>query len=306
VRAVDLFAGWGGFTLGASWSGVDVVWAANHWPLAVAAHAANHPRAKHVCQDLRQANWTSLPGYDLLLAAPACQGHSTASQPGRRPYHDEMRATAWSVVDCADVTEPRALIVENVPAFLRWRLFPEWRAALVRLGYTITEHLVLASEHGAPQRRERLFVVGVRRPASIAAGMAAKARPELPFGPCIDWTAGGWRPVASTSPAVRERVRRSRVRLGGAERFLTQHTSDHMGVSLDEPIRTITTKDQWAVVDGDRYRPLTVRETARAMTFPDNYRWPAEATRRDCMTGLGNAVPPSLAADIVSTVAEAA
>lgn len=35
MRAVDLFAGWGGFTCAAEQAGVSVVWAANHWPLAV-------------------------------------------------------------------------------------------------------------------------------------------------------------------------------------------------------------------------------------------------------------------------------
>lgn len=56
--------------------------------------AANHPETEHVCQDLRQADWTSLPRFDLLWASPACQGYSTASQPKRRAYHDAMRATA--------------------------------------------------------------------------------------------------------------------------------------------------------------------------------------------------------------------
>lgn len=305
MRAIDLFAGWGGFTEGASRVGVDVVWAANHWPLAVRAHAANHPRTAHVCQDLRGADWTRLPAFELLLAAPACQGHSTASQPCRRAYHDALRATAWAVVDCADVTEPRALVVENVPSFRRWRLYPLWRQALERIGYHVSELVVRASEHGTPQRRERLFVVGTRRAAEVDAGMRARARAEIPFAPCVEWHAPGWRPIERASAAVRERIRRSRARLG-VSRFLTQHTTDHQGVALDEPIRTITTQDQWAVVDGDRYRALTLRETARAMGFPDSYRWPSDAGRRECIRGLGNAVPPPLAADIVATVVETA
>jgi DNA (cytosine-5)-methyltransferase 1 len=304
VRAVDIFCGFGGFSLGAESVGVDVVFAANHWPLAVRAHAANHPRTEHVCQDLRQADWSKLPPFDLLLAAPACQGHSTASQPRRRGYHDALRATAWAVVDCADVTEPGALIVENVPSFRRWRLYPLWRQALERIGYHVSELVVRASEHGTPQRRERLFVVGTRRPAAVAEGMRARARAELPFAPCIEWDAEGWRPIARASDAVRERIRRSRARLG-TSRFLTQHTSDHKGTPLDEPIRTITTQDQWAIVDGDGYRALTLRETARAMGFPDSYCWPSDAGRRECIRGLGNAVPPPLAADIVASVAEA-
>ena len=78
MRAIDLFAGAGGFSTGAAMAGAEVVWAANHWPLAVEYHTANHPSAAHICQDLHQANWANVPGHDLLLASPCCQGHSKA------------------------------------------------------------------------------------------------------------------------------------------------------------------------------------------------------------------------------------
>ncbi|EUB74496.1 C-5 cytosine-specific DNA methylase [Pseudomonas sp. GM41(2012)] len=53
TTAIDLFAGLGGWSTGARNAGVEVVWAANHWPEAVKWHSANHPRTQHVCQDLR-------------------------------------------------------------------------------------------------------------------------------------------------------------------------------------------------------------------------------------------------------------
>lgn len=298
MKAIDLFAGWGGFSLGAEQAGAMLVWAANHWPLAVEAHAANHPSARHVCQDLRQADWTALPDFDLLLASPACQGHSQASQPRRRRYHDALRATAWAVVDCADITAPRAIVVENVADFRRWRLYPVWRAALEALGYHLEELDLRASLFGAPQRRDRLFVVATRGPKALDLEPSAS---ELPFGPCVEWDAPvTWRPVATASERVRERIAKGRRNHG--RRFLTQHVTGHPGVGLDEPIRTITTKDQWAIVDGDRYRPLTVRETARAMGFPDSYRWPEGATRRDQIRGLGNAVCVPQARALVGAV----
>jgi DNA (cytosine-5)-methyltransferase 1 len=301
MRAVDLFSGFGGFTLGATWAGADVVWCANHWALAVRAHAVNHPATVHVCQDLRQADWTRLPAYDVLLAAPACQGHSSASQPGRRPYHDAMRSTAWAIVECADVTEPRALIVENVLAFRRWRLYPLWRAALERLGYTLTELVVNASVHGVPQRRQRLFIVGTsgRR---VALGAAS---PELAFGPCLDLDdrALGWRALSQAQPGARRRILRAWARTGS--RILVQHVTGHPGVSLDQPIRTLTTKSQWVLVDGERYRWLTPRELARGMGFPDSFALPA-ATRTDTVRLIGNAVCPPVARDIVRAVMDAA
>ena len=302
MRAVDLFAGWGGFTLGAQDAGVDVLWAANHWPLAVEAHALNHPETAHVCQDLRQANWSELPEYDLLLASPACQGHSTASQPKRRRYHDALRATAWAVLDCADQTEPRAILVENVPSFLRWRLYPLWRQGLEQLGYHVEEHRILATAFGVPQRRERLFISAARNgPIKL---VTPKMELEPAFRPHIEWDAGRWRPVGNARPKAMERILAGRERFG--ERFAVQHVTGHRGITLDEPLRTVTCQDQWAIVDGDNYRPLTIRETARAMGFPDSYGWPDGCRRRDVIKGLGNAVCPPVAASLVAQMAEAA
>lgn len=307
MRAIDMFAGWGGFSLGAEQAGADVVWAGNHWPLAVRAHELNHPRAAHVCQDLRQADWSTLPPFDLLLASPACQGHSQAAQPSRarsgrtRRYHDALRATAWAVVDCADATEPAAFAVENVPDFARWRLYPQWLECLSELGYQITQTVVRATTCGVPQRRDRLFVVG-SRVGPIHLDFAAPRR-EPAFGRCIDWRSGRWRPVTAATGAARARLEAARERFG--KRALVQHVTGHRGIPLSEPIRTITTGDQWAVLNGDRYRPLTIRENARAMGFPDSYGWPVDAKRRDMISGLGNAVCPPVARRIIERIANA-
>lgn len=304
MRSIDLFAGWGGLTAGATAAGVDVVWAANHWPLAVETHALNHPDTIHECQDLRQADWTRLPQYDLLLAAPACQGHSTASQPRRRHYHDALRATAMAVVDCADVTEPAAIIVENVPAFTRWRLYPWWCDGLEQLGYQLDIRTLTASRFGVPQRRKRLFIIATRTGATPVPELTGN-QTEPAFGPCLEDNVPDqlWHRVADATPRIKERIRRSRERHG--PRFLTQHTSDHTGVPLHEPIRTITTAPaHWNLVEGDRYRALTMRELARGMGFDDSWQWPAHASLADTTKGIGNAVCPPLAERLVGLVAD--
>lgn len=53
ATAIDFFAGLGGWSARAA--GVEALWAANHWPLAVECHSANHPDTLHVCEDLHQA-----------------------------------------------------------------------------------------------------------------------------------------------------------------------------------------------------------------------------------------------------------
>ncbi len=85
MNVIDLFAGAGGSTEGARMAGARVLWAADHWPLAVEVHQRNHPDTEHVCQDLHQCDWSAVPSCDLVLASPACQGHSrAASAHGRR------------------------------------------------------------------------------------------------------------------------------------------------------------------------------------------------------------------------------
>ena len=300
MKAIDLFAGLGGMSEGARLAGVDVVWAANHWDVAVRAHQMNHPAAQHVCQDLRQADWTRLPRFDLLLAAPACQGNSTASQPRRRAHHDALRATAWAVVDCADVTEPRALVVENVLSLRRWRLYPLWCAALERLGYRLTDIEVTATDYGVPQRRTRLFVVGTRKGFFR---LRSRVTSEPAFGPCVENDVGGWSSVASTPPGARERMVGAVRRHG--PRVLVQHVTGHRGVPLYEPIRTITGQRQWVLVEGDRFRYLTPRELARGQGFPDTYRLDG-LSFSDAVLAIGNAVVPPVGAAVVRAVAEVA
>ena len=61
-----------------------------------------------------------LPQHDLLISSPACQGH-TQARGTDKPHHDASRATAWCVVNIAEVTRPATLVVENVPGLRRAR-----------------------------------------------------------------------------------------------------------------------------------------------------------------------------------------
>lgn len=301
MRAVDLFSGAGGFTTGAELAGARVVWAANHWAPAVDCHAANHPHVEHALQDLRQADFSSLPEFDLLLAAPACQGHSEASQPRRRPKHDADRATAWAVIDCADVCRPRAIIVENVPNFRRWELFPVWRSALETLGYKLTQLILNAAEFGVPQERRRLFIVGLwERRIEVR----PTVRRHVAARTCLDLElADGWAPVESKPIGVRKRVALGRERFGRT--FLVQHVSRGGRRSLDQPFATITAvRSHWHLVDGDMIRQISVRELARAQSFDDGYIIPDNVTIGTRL--VGNAVPPKLAAAVVRETMEAA
>lgn len=302
MRAIDLFAGAGGFSTGATMAGCAVVWAGNHWPAAVQVHADNHPETAHVCQDLHQADWTQVPAHDLLLASPACQGHSRARGKDR-PHHDAQRSTAWAVVSAAEYHRPAFVIVENVPEFTRWVLFPAWTAAMRAMGYAMAQHLIDAADHGVPQHRQRMFLVLSRSSAPLALRLPERA--HVSAASIVGFDAGRWSAIhkPGRAPATLARIQSGRAAHG--DRFLTAYYSNEKGGrSLQRPVGTITTRDRWAIVDGDRMRMLNVTECRRAMGFPDTYRLPQRA--KDAMHMLGNAVCPPVARDIIDAIKAAA
>ncbi len=299
MRAVDLFAGAGGTSTGATWAGARVLAAVNHWPIAVETHRAAHPEAAHHCEDAAILDPTTLPAHDLLLASPSCTGHSRA-RGKEQPHHDAARATAWCVIRVAEAQSPRAIVVENVPELLRWRLYRAWRMALTDLGYRISEQVLDAADAGVPQHRRRLFVVATRTRRPIAVPQPAEA--HVPARECIDLDAGPWTPVASWCERTRARIAAGQ-REHGDDVLIPYYGSERGGRSLDRPIGTLTTVDRYALVRGDVGRMLTVREMLRLSSFHSDY--PLRGTRREQTAQVGNAVPPKLARHVVGAVMEA-
>jgi len=268
----------------------------------VQTHADNHPDTAHACQDLHQADWTQVPAHDLLLASPCCQGHSRARGKDR-PHHDAQRSTAWAVVSAAECHRPEAIVVENVPEFTAWELYPAWEAALNALGYALSAQVVDAADHGVPQHRRRVFIVATKSRTPIE--LRLPRRELVPASTFLDFDAPRWSQVdrPGRSPATLARIEAGRQQHG--ERFLTAYYGNEKGGrSVTRPVGTVTTRDRWAVVDGDRMRMLSVQECRLAMGFPDTYRLPTR--QKDAMMMLGNAVCPLVARDVIEALRGAA
>ncbi|MDH3981266.1 MAG: DNA cytosine methyltransferase [Kiritimatiellaceae bacterium] len=305
TKAIDLFAGLGGFTTGARMAGTQVVWAANHWPLAVEFHQLNHPETDHICQDLHQADWSQVPAHDLLLASPACQGHSHARGKDR-PHHDAARSTAWAVVSAVEYHLPDAGLIENVASFLKWKLYPAWEQAMNALGYSISPHIVDAADHGVPQHRERVFIVATKSKHPIK--LSLPLRDHVPVSNIIEWDSHNWTPIRKPgrSKNTLARISRGRKDIGG-DRFVMPYYGSGSGLtgrSLDRPIGTITTRDRWAIVRGDKMRMLKASECRAAMGFDADYKLPDK--HKDAVFMLGNAVCPQQAADFIEKLKKAA
>ena len=306
MKAIDLFAGLGGFSAGAEQAGLQVVWAGNHWPEAVEWHHINHPDTQHLCQDLHQADWSQVPAHDVLLASPCCQGHSKArGKAHNNPQHDASRSTAWAVVSAAEYHQPEIVVVENVPEFMDWQLFRPWCLAMQALGYSAAPHVIDAADYGAPQNRIRLFIVLTRSKKPIELNL--EKRPHQPASQFINLVDGNWQPInkPGRAAATLERVMHGRKRFGDV--FLMPYYgsgSGKTGRSIDRPVGSITTRDRWAIVNGNKMRMLSRFECRAAMSFPDSYKLPEK--HRLAVHLLGNAVCPKPVTHLLTAIKEAA
>lgn len=285
-------------------AGINVVFAANHWQAAVDIHAANHPGTEHACQDLHQTNWRDVPAHDLLLASPACQGHSRArGKATGNPQHDASRSTAWAVVSAAEYHRPAFIIVENVPEFCQWTLYPAWRMAMEALGYALAPHIVDAADCGVPQHRVRLFIVATKSKRPLM--LQLPQRDHVPAASFIDLGAGKWQPIVKPGRAANTLARIESGRRAHGSCFISSYYGGSTGGhSISAPVGTITTRDRHAIIAGDRMRMFSAQECRAAMGFPANYILPKQ--HRLAVHMLGNAVAPPAARDVINALRESA
>jgi len=172
LTATDVFAGYGGTSVGIEAAGITVVCAINHNPIALHSHTLNHPDTLHIRDNALKLDPRLCPKTDLLTLSPECRRHSisatrTSSNPNQPSlWSDELpdtaqsRATMFAVQRFTRELRPKAVIVENViQAATKWEFFPDWLRQMTELGYRHRLLCLNAAHFGVPQRRERLFAV---------------------------------------------------------------------------------------------------------------------------------------------------
>ena len=169
-KAIDLFSGCGGLTLGLKQAGFHVVGAVEIDPLAVETYKANH---KHVViweKDISEVSAAEVmhrlkirPGQlDLLAGCPPCQGFSTMTTLNGHIGQDEQNDLVFQFLRFVRVLRPKAVMLENVPKLAKNRRFKKLRSELQRLGYEVNYNILDAANYGVPQRRRRLILVAGR------------------------------------------------------------------------------------------------------------------------------------------------
>ena len=188
LRAVSLFSNCGAGDLGYRRAGFRFEILAELEPHRLDVALRNHPGAQGVRGDLRQtlaqvlAVWRERRGDEqpaLLAACPPCQGLSTARGglgAGSDPIagsRDPRNLLVEVISQAASELRPRAIVVENVPAFLsRKVVHPDLgtpvSAALLLIDrladdYTVWPILVDLADFAVPQTRRRIFLTLLRR-----------------------------------------------------------------------------------------------------------------------------------------------
>jgi DNA (cytosine-5)-methyltransferase 1 len=173
---VDLFAGGGGASEALLQAlGRDPDIAINHDEHAIGMHAANHPFARHLREDV----WHADPVREIagravgwLHASPDCTHFSQAK--GGQPRSRATRSLSWVVCKWAGLAKPRIISLENVEQILKWGPLVAKRCAstgrLLKLDGTVAapgERVPVQQQHLIPNpkhtgRTWRAFVDQLR------------------------------------------------------------------------------------------------------------------------------------------------
>lgn len=185
---IDLFCGAGGTSTGVNSARLhdepcaDVIACVNHDAKAIASHAANHPNALHLTEDIRTLELSPLISHIaecrkdnqealiVLWASLECTNFSKAK--GGQPRDADSRTLAEHLFRYIEAIDPDYIQIENVEEFMSWgsldengrplskdrgRCYVRWINKVKRYGYNYEYRIMNAADYGAYTSRKRFF-----------------------------------------------------------------------------------------------------------------------------------------------------
>ncbi|MGC9505477.1 DNA cytosine methyltransferase [Baaleninema sp.] len=172
LKAVELFAGIGGFRLACDRLGIETVWANDIDTNAAKVYRQKSHPSNFVEGDIWQF-LEEIPPHDLLTAGFPCQPFSSA---GKKLGICDPRGTLFeAIVKILKWRQPQYFVLENVKRLLSMQGGSHFAAildSLSRLGYLVEWRLLNAANFGLPQNRERIVIVGTFNPSRIVSHLA--------------------------------------------------------------------------------------------------------------------------------------
>lgn len=249
LRYFSMFSGIGGFEIGieraaeAHGAPVECIGYSEIEPNAIKVYERHWPH--HVNYgDATGIDADSLPDFDLLVGGFPCQAFSVAGK--QLGFADTRGTLFFDISRILERKRPRHFILENVKNLVSHdsgRTFRVIVEALDALGYLVEWQVLNGKDHGVPQNRERIIIVG------HLGGLGGRA--VLPF-------AGQGNPNTPNGLSAETSV--ARTLTGGGH-----SGGNHSGMTIlaeDAPI-TLDLYRQWA--RGDREG---AKRRARELVFP--------------------------------------
>ena len=334
---ISLFSGCGGMDLGAERAGAKIVLANDSMKAAAETHAKNF-KARFIHGPVEQIE--RFPRADLVIGGYPCQSFSMGGV--RDPDRDHRTQLYQHFARCVDEVSPKFFVAENVSglrALQNGRFLDEQLELFSRAGqeggYNLAVRLLRAEEHGVPQRRKRLFIVGVRRDlklhywfpqathAKIEAAVKKGLEPFTSHGDQIAglplWPTGEFyeRPHDPDGHFAWYYMSRNRKASWAAPSFTVVANWRHITLHPAGPVMRLTWSDladgwkqRWDFAEEFEHtvaqperpvlevpRRLSWRECALIQTFPPGFEPAGDAERK--FEQIGNAVPPMLAEAVV-------
>lgn len=337
MKAISLFSGCGGMDFGAISAGAEIVYSNDVLPAAAETHRTYFPQANFELGDIREI--ASFPAADLVMGGYPCQPFSMGGN--RQPRNDPRTYLFKEFARVVDSVNPKFFIAENVSGLKsvqngQWlkdqiNTFLELGAS----GYNISYEVLNAQDYGVPQRRKRLFVVGVRRnlgsfyhfpgathckPADVprlgllpyeSHGEAIKHLPKWPSGEFYERPHD---PEGNFSWYYMSRNRKAEWLLPSFTIVANfRHTTLHPASPTMKLVWSNLAdgfKQKWEFTDHfehleaapnmfslEQPRRLSWREAALIQTFPNGFEPSGDLMKK--FEQIGNAVPPRLAKQII-------
>ena len=309
-RAIDLYSGVGGWSLGLRLAGVDVVGSYEIWG---PANETNFKNNAHQAQtvDIRRLALEDLPtDIDIVVGSPPCTQFSFSNRGGGGDIADGLKDII-RFLTIVDHLKPRMWAMENVPRvakIIEKEIKPGGVLAdFAHLG--CIPHVVDMAEYGIPQRRRRCiagnfdinllesFKIGGDAPTlgDVVAALAAERIVDPLYGLELNRT--------DLIDHVEEDLLSSEeVRINRANKMThTVYNAMPFPDPMDRTVRTITatctrvSRESIVIAAPDQnqaYRRLTLRERACLQGFPITFQFYG-ANYGQKLRMIGNAVPPA-------------
>jgi DNA (cytosine-5)-methyltransferase 1 len=319
LKAIDLFSGCGGLTLGLKKAGFRVIGAVEIDSVAVETYKSNHRRVVVWEQDLSRLPVAVVmrklklrPGQlDLLAGCPPCEGFSTLrTLNGHRPVDDPRNELLFEFMRFVRVLRPKAVMLENVPALAKDRRMTRALKELAALGYHCSWSILNTADYGVPQRRKRLLLLAGRRGIiPFAEPVRRKRTVREVIGTMKHSSAGD--SLQDYTENRTERIKKiiklipkdggSRHALADKEQLKCHKDcsgfNDIYGrMAWDNVAPTITSgffnPSKGRFLHPTKNRAITLREGALLQTFPRSYSFSLRRGRSHTAEMIGNALPP--------------